>query len=74
MLINLGLIDIFRLLGQVSKKLQTVELFPWEIIGTQTDLIRALRGMAELRLTDFDGEAFEYSFDKVLWASLAKDG
>ena len=34
MLLNLGLIDIYEELRQVSKRLQNVEQFPWEILET----------------------------------------
>ena len=73
MLTNLGIIDIFRLLGKVSKKLQTVELFPWEIHGAQERLISNLRNMANLKLTDEDGEVFDKNFDAVYWDSLGKE-
>ena len=43
MLNNLGLIDVFTLLGSISKSLQKVEPFPWEISRTQGDLIKTLR-------------------------------
>ena len=45
---NLGL--IFRLMGQMSKNLQTVELFPWEILEIQDGLIQNMRKMADIKL------------------------
>ena len=48
MITNLGL--IFRLMGQVSKNLQTVELFPWEILEIQDGLIQNMRKMADIKL------------------------
>ena len=73
MILNLGLIDIFTLLGVFSKSLQKVEQFPWEIRKTQRQLINALRKMADMRLTDEAGEVFEANFDKDLWVKLVAD-
>ena len=70
MMTNLGLMDIFRLMGQVSKALQTVELFPWEKLDIQDGLIKNLRKMAEIKLTNESGDVFEDNFDKELWLEL----
>ena len=70
MMTNLGLMDIFRLMGQVSKALQTVELFHWEILDIQDGLIKNLRKMAEIKLTNESGDVFEDNFDKELWLEL----
>lgn len=74
MMTNLGLIDIFKLLGKGSKRLQTVELFPWEVLDIQDGLIKDLKKMADLKLTDEAGQEFETRFDQKLWPSLDKDG
>ena len=55
MTINIGLTDIFTTLGKMSKRLQKVEIFPWEIIEIQEELITALQNMSELKLTDDEG-------------------
>ena len=70
MMTNLGLIDIFRQLGQVSRNMQTVELFPWEILEIQDGMIRTLRKMGDIKLTNDTGETFEDKFDKELWIEL----
>ena len=70
MMTNLGLMDIFRLMGQVSKALQTVELFHWEILDIQDGLIKNLRKMAEIKLTNESGDVLEDNFDKELWLEL----
>ena len=70
MMTNLGLIDIFRQLGQVSRNLQTVELFPWEILEIQDEMIRTLRKMGDIKLANDTGDTFEDKFDKKLWIDL----
>ena len=70
MAINIGLIDIFRLLGQTSKRLQKVELFPWEIVDIQENVIKDLREMAEIKMTNEKGNDLEKQFDKKLWTAL----
>ena len=73
MMVNLGLIDVFTVLGNTSKSLQKVEQFPWEILKTQNELIKTLRSMANIQLTDLTGERFEGNFDKDLWIKLNED-
>ena len=73
MLINLGLIDIFALLGSISKSLQKVEQFPWQISRTQGDLIKTLRKVADIQLANEAGDMFEGHFDKNLWVRLNAD-
>ena len=73
MMTNLGLMDIFKLLGKVSKRLQTVELFPLDIIEIQEGLMKDLKKMDELNPTDEVGDIFEKRFDEKLWANLDKD-
>ena len=70
MMTNLGLIDVFRQLGQVSRNLQTVELFPWEVLEIQSGLIKTLREMSTIKLTNEAGETFENNFDRELWHDL----
>ena len=73
MMINLGLIDIFNLLGQISKRLQQVEIFPWEIAEIQEELILSLGQMASIKLTDDEGTVFDSEFNKNLWPVLSRD-
>ena len=70
MAINIGLIDFFRLLRHTSKKLQKVELFPWEVVDIQENLIIDLRKMAEIEMTDIYGKDLQKEFDKKLWTAL----
>ena len=72
-MINLGLIDIFRLMGKASKKLQKVEIFPWEILSIQESLISSLTDIAEVKMTDQSGEEFDNQLDPKLWTALEKD-
>ena len=51
LLLNLGLLDIYRLLGSISCQLQKVEQFPWDIPKTQTKLLETLKNMEKLKLT-----------------------
>ena len=73
MTINIGLTDIFSTLGKMSKRLQKVEIFPWEIIEIQEELITALQNMSELKLTDDEGEVLENQINKELWPGLDMD-
>ena len=73
MMINLGLIDIFRLMGMASKELQKVEIFPWDVLGIQESLISNLRTMADLKITDESGKEFENKLNEKLWPALNKD-
>ena len=70
MLINLGLIDVFLVLGERSRKLKKVEQCPWDIINIQKGLVKTLRDMAAIKLTNDTGDVFEGSYDKELWANL----
>ena len=70
---NLGLIDIFSLLGQISKRLQRVELFPWDISQIQQELIVSLKKMADIRLIDDEEAVFDSELDKNYWPTLSKD-
>ena len=74
MMINLGLIDIFRILGMASKRLQKVEIFPWDVLSIQEELISSLRKMATLKTTNTsEDELLENNIDEKLWPSLSKD-
>ena len=67
---NLGLLDIYKLLGSVSSNLQTVQMFPWDIPRQQEQLIKTLRRMQSLSLTEDDitGEFLE--IDESDWLNL----
>ena len=54
LLLNLGLLDIYRLLGSISCQLQKVEQFPWDIPKTQTKLLETLKNMEKLKLIKND--------------------
>ena len=54
MLLNLGLIDIYQELGEVSKMLQRVEQFPWDIPKAQESLVKSLKIRANIKLADGD--------------------
>ena len=69
-MIHLGLIDIFNLLGVMSKRLQKVEVFPWQIVDIQEDMIAALKKMADIKLTNEAGDIIENELDKNLWPAL----
>ena len=70
LLTNLGLLDIYKLLGSVSSNLQTVQMFPWDIPRQQEQLIKTLRRMQSLSLTEDDitGEFLE--IDESDWLNL----
>ena len=70
---NLGLIDIFSLLGKMSKRLQRVELFPWEISRIQDELVATLKQMSNIKLIDDEGTVFDQELDKNQWPALSKD-
>ena len=42
-LMNLGILDVYTLLGSISKQLQKVETFPWQIPKIQQELLAELR-------------------------------
>ena len=71
MLTNLCLIDIFRQLGQVSRRRQTVELFPWEILKIQEGLIKTLRQIADIKQTNEAGDTLEEGLDDEVWVDLS---
>merc|ERR1712179_407887 len=50
LLIKLGLLDIYRLLGSISCQLQRVEQFPWDIPRIQRKLLETLNEMEKLNL------------------------
>ena len=69
-LTNLGLLDIYRLLGSSSKELQTVEQFPWVIPKLQQKLIKQLEKMEGLQLS-MDGDTGEIEeIDQSVWESI----
>ena len=72
---NLGLIDIFSLLGKMSRRLQKVELFPWEISQIQDELVSTLRQMSNIKLIDDESDrpVFDQELDKNQWPALSKD-
>ena len=55
--------ESWPLLGSMSKSLQKVEQFPWQIIKTQNDLIRK---MADIQHTDKAGNKCGGQLDKDL--------
>ena len=59
LLLNICLIDIYRLLGCISCQLQKVEQSPWDIPKTQTKLLKTLNMMEKLKLTK------KYDTDKM---------
>ena len=70
-LLNLGILDIYRLLGSVSSLLQTVEQFPWDIPKRQDELLDQLKKMMTLKLcVDEQGEVQEV--DQSLWERLGE--
>ena len=69
LLTNLGLLDIYSLLGSVSSNLQTVQQFPWDIPKQQDRLIKTMRRMERLSLTEDDsGDLSE--IDESDWKNL----
>ena len=73
MMINLGLIDIFRVVSMASKSLQKVEIFPWDVLSIQEELLTKLRDMASIKVAMVDSEEFENNLDENLWPSLSQD-
>ena len=51
MILNLGLLDVYRILGSVSSQLQSVQQFPWEIPKKQKELTETLQKMEMLKQT-----------------------
>ena len=71
LILTLGLLDVYRLLGSVSSQLQTVEQFPWNIPQKQLELMKTLRRMEKLKLTMMDNGELE-EIDGSLWPSLSE--
>ena len=69
LLLNLGILDIYQLLGRISKQLQTVEQFPWNIPKVQQALVQQLKKMEGLKLGG-EGDEMEQELDESLWESL----
>ena len=63
-LMNLGILDIYRLLGSTSKQLQKVQLFPWHIPKIQQQLLEHLKKMESLKLSEVE------EVDLSMWESL----
>ena len=59
-----GVLDIYHLLGSISKELQTVEQFPCNIPKVQEKLLTELENMEKLELSKESG------IDKNIWESL----
>ena len=72
LILNLGLLDVYRILGSVSSQLQSVQLFPWEIPKRQKELTETLQKMEKLKLTvdDVTGEVEE--IDQSVWPTLGE--
>ena len=69
-LLNLGILDVYHLLASASKKLQKVEVFPWQIPLIQQQLVEDLKKMEDLRLSmDMESERV-VEIDKSVWQSL----
>ena len=68
LLVNLGVLDIYRLLGSFSKQLQRVEQFPWDIPKLQQSLVQQLETMEGLKLSEGGGEGI----DQNMWTSLGE--
>lgn len=73
---NLGLIDIYRLLGTYSSLLQTVGQFPWIVVKRVRELIKYLRDMSKIKLKPTDveggGDATSTRIDKKSWPRLTQ--
>ena len=72
LILNLGLLDIYRLLGSVSSQLQTVQMFPWDIPKKQRELICLLRKMEKLKLTINDETDEMEEINQQLWENLGE--
>ena len=66
LLLNLGILDVYQVLGSASKQLQTVEQFPWNVPKLQQGLIEQLRKMEKLKLSESNRE-----IDGTLWKNFA---
>ena len=75
-MVNLGLIDIYRLLGTFSCLLQTVEQFPWTVEQRLRELIKCLRDMSAISLksAEEDDEVTDESadIDAKRWPTLSQ--
>ena len=75
-LVNLGLIDIYGLLGCYSCLLQTVEQFPWTVEQRLRELIPCLQDMSAISLKPAreDGKVTDVSagIDKKRWPRLSQ--
>ena len=69
---NLGLLDIYHLLGGVSKELQTVQLFPWKIPVLQSKLLVSLKKMETLKLSLNDETEELEAIDQSVWKNLGE--
>ena len=70
--LNLGLLDIYRLLGSSSCQLQNVEQFPWDIPKTQRKLLETLKNMEKLKLIKNDETDTMEEIDKHMWPMLGE--
>ena len=73
MLLNLGMIDIYQELGEVSKALQKVEQFPWAILEIQKNLVQSLQERSKIKLSEEDEESRVDILDEKLWPVLKKN-
>ena len=75
-MVNHGLIDIYRLLGTFSCLLQTVEQFPWTVEQRLRELIQCLRDMSAISLksAEEDDEVTDVSadIDAKRWPTLSQ--
>ena len=72
LILNLGLLDVYRLLGSVSSQLQTVQLFPWDIQKKQHSLLETLKKMENLKLTMNTDTGEVEEINQSLWPSLGE--
>ena len=70
---HLGLIDIYRMLGIFSSKLQEVEQFPWEVTEKLEAVVNTLRSMSEFDITSLDIKAAIEGLDANDWPKV-KEG
>jgi hypothetical protein len=74
--VNLGLIDIYRLLGSYSCLLQMVEQFPWTVEQRLRELIQCLRDMSTMKLNsaEEDDEVTDVGagIDQKIWPRLSQ--
>ena len=71
-LINLGILDVYHLLGSFSKQLQKVEQFPWKIPRIQLTLLDQLKKMENLKLGVDDEGEMVVEIDQNVWESLGE--